>query len=224
MKIYSIFLLLLFFGFRVFSQQHSLLNLGLGYSLFTGEKESYYEYNLTGFPHITVEKNLDLKINQKDRIRISPGLDFSSFKEHYKMVGLSSESYSDLRNSALSVYSKAAFLVNLKNQRHSKLYAGLLGGVHLISKSKGTKSGMNSIETMPRYFDETINTNGKEFFRPFYYGFFAGFDLKNKKVSRLSPAFELSYFPNLAKTRIDGGIIRFSILIHFYKSNESSSD
>lgn len=216
-------ILFLLLSFQGFAQQKSLFNINVGASLFTGNsEESYFKYHLAGFPSVSLEKDFNLRIHEKDRFRFSPGLNCNVLHEFYEINGLADEYESDFHQSALSVYSKFALISNFHQGGNFELYAGVLGGFQLITRTTGTVIAFFNCKGCPGHVNEKVNESGSDFYRPFYYGFFVGLTPKMDRPTRLSPSFELSYLPEMVKTKTyEGGIIQFTILLHFHKVTNS---
>lgn len=215
-------ILFLLFALQAFTQQKSLFNVNIGASMFTANsEESYYQYHLAGFPSVSLEKDFNMRIREKDMFRISPGINYSLFNEFFEINSMADEYKSDFYQSSLSVYSKFALISNFYQDGNFEIYAGVLGGLQVVTRTTGRLIAFFNCKGCPGHVNEKVNERGSDFFKPYYYGFFIGLTPKMDRPTSLSPSFELSYIPEMAKTKTyEGGIIQLTALLHFHKHTD----
>jgi len=219
-KAHLLFFLLLSF-IQGFCQQKSIFSVSIGTSIYTKNEREYYTYHLTGFPSIGIGKDFDFKVAEGILMAVSPGINYSRYKEGYESSSsaLGGHSERNIKNSSLSTYSKVLLRLRTTKNPDAFISFGIIGGLHLLSKSKGRKVGvMYYAPDGPKHWDDEVDNNGKDFFKTGYFGYILELSPGMEKPTKIRPSFELSYLPGFAKTyEKSGGMIQFSVLLHFNK-------
>lgn len=210
--------LFLFLTFSSLGQQKTLFNVSIGASIFTDNENDDAYYKLIGFPSLSIEKELYLRLSESLKLGIIPGINYTRFKEQYESSSsaMGGHDEKELNHSTLNAFSKLGLSVTVSKSKNTTVDGGLLGGFHIITKTKGSRNGSYMIDGPAEYYQEEINNNGDDFFRSGYFGFYVGLKPHIDAESRIRPAFELSYLPNYAKTYPEGGgFVQFSLLLCF---------
>lgn len=174
-------------------------------------------HTLNGFPlNLSVEKPFKIPVFNNEKLSVSPGIGYFNFHEYDESGGLGGKTTKDYRQRAVSVQSK--FLVETFSFEKTQIQLGAIAGVYLASQTQGKESWW----LMHQYPDinsgeREINRSGKAFFHPAYYGLLSRFsDKTSDRNSRLTPVFELSFYPGFAtpgNQKVNMGM--FSVLLGF---------
>jgi len=203
MKFVFILLFLLAFTAAGFSQISPAIKAGIGYVHVFDIDESVSPdfHTITGYPTVSVEKPIPIEIRLKKRLSINPGLAWHFFKEE-KIKGDTEKGKNfNLNNQTINGFVKVLYQAKFRGKTEAFIYGGGIGGMHLITKSKGTKYVYGLNVEIPEY-DNPINENASDFFDMFYYGAVAGFQPNARKYNFIKPSFEVAYFPGfISKTK-----------------------
>jgi len=196
MKLVYILILLLALTARGFSQISPELKTGFGYVYVLDEDESISPdyHTITGYPTFSIEKPFPIKIRLKKRLSINPGLAYNFFKEEKVKGDTISGKNFKLNHQSINGYVKVLYQAKFAGKTEAFIYGGGIGGISLITKTKGTKSVYGLNEEIPEY-DDHVNQNGSNFFGLFYYGALVGFQPNAKKYNFIKPSFEIAYYP-----------------------------
>lgn len=188
--------LLMFFAFNGFSQISPFLKTGIGYPyiLFNDENIAPDFHTLKSFPMLAVEKPIPVEIRLKKRLSINPGIAYYFYKEH-ELKGDKTEGRDfKLNQHTINGYVKLLYQAKFAFPSEGFVYAGGIGGMHLITKTTGTKTVYGLTSEIPELTVE-VNENGKPFFDMFYYGLVAGFQPNARKYNAVKVSFEVSWLP-----------------------------
>jgi len=203
MKFILILLSLLVITIYGFCQISPALKAGIGYVHVydIDESTSPDVHSITGYPSVSVEKPFPIEIRLKKRMSINPGLAYNFFKEK-KIAGDQTEGKDfRLKHQSINGYVKVLYQAKLPGNTEAFFYAGGIGGINMITKSKGTKITYGFNQETPEV-EVDVNENGKDFFEIFYYGAMLGFQPNARKYNFIKPSFEVAYFPSfISKTK-----------------------
>ncbi len=236
MKIALIILSLLLLGYTVSAQISPAIKTGIGYPYINYNDQSISPdfHTLTSFPTLSVEKPIPIDIRLKNRLTINPGIAYYYFKEHEVDGDKTKGKDFDLSHQTLNGYVKVMYQQKLSRSSEGFVYAGPVGGFHLATKTKGTKTTYGLNAEIPE-FTVGINENGKSFFEMFYYGLVAGIQPNARKYNAVKVSFEVSWLPgfislidpipleeitedtSVPHTYTDAGLIQFSVFVGFRK-------
>lgn len=185
---------------------------GIGYPYVLGNTTNGAEHNkITGFPTLSFEKPFPIEYRRRNRFSINPGVSYYFFKKDevrgnpdYSGGGTTGNSVvsQDIKLNHLSLNAYSKFLVQVKMQGNTQafVYFGGLVGMHLITKTKGTKTiKSNNVDNPEDVLN--INENAKDFYGPFYYAGVIGFQPNAKITNMVKPSIELKFYPGLVKRR-----------------------
>jgi hypothetical protein len=224
MKTVFIFIALLVFAISSFGQISPALKAGVGYSFVLDKDESIAPdvHTITGYPTLSVEKPFPIEIRLKKRLSINPGLAWYFFKE--KEIKGDQIEGKDFRfnHQTINGYVKLLYQAKLAGKTEAFVYAGGIGGMHFITKTKGTKTTYGLNQETP-LIEVAVNENGKDFFEMFYYGAVIGFQPNARKYNFIKPSFEIAYYPGfVSKTKetipityADINMIQFTLYLGF---------
>jgi hypothetical protein len=224
MKTVFIFIALLVFAISSFGQISPALKAGVGYSFVLDKDESIAPdvHTITGYPTLSVEKPFPIEIRLKKRLSINPGLAWYFFKE--KEIKGDQIEGKDFRfnHQTINGYVKLLYQAKLAGKTEAFIYAGGIGGMHFITKTKGTKTTYGLNQETP-LIEVAVNENGKDFFEMFYYGAVIGFQPNARKYNFIKPSFEIAYYPGfVSKTKetipityADINMIQFTLYLGF---------
>lgn len=240
MKPFFLFLLM-FFGFNGFSQISPALKTGIGYPyvLYNDENEAPNLHTMTSFPMLSIEKPIPIEIRLKKSLSINPGVALYYYKEHevkYDTIKVNPNIKRDFKLNQLTLngYVKVLYQKKFAFPSEGFIYAGGIGGMHLITKTTGTKTVYGLTSEIPE-LTVNVNENGKPFFDMFYYGLVAGFQPNARKYNTVKVSFEVSWLPGFISytdpiplaeikedtkvpyTYSDIGQIQFSVFLGFRK-------
>jgi len=232
---HSIFtLLFLLFTSLVFSQENSMINLGVGSPFFGDTNDQIYNHKFS-FPRADyfIELPALFFLNKPKDLFVTPGLRYFNFNEEISSGGGGGQSTEKVNRTALSLYSK--FLINfgLGKQKSTIYYFGFISGVYLKTKTTGEISWRLVQEELDYYGHREINESGKRFFSKSYSGFIFGVKSRQKKKRFLNPGLEASYFPNFAgintkinnyETPVTSGMANLSLTLGFGTKKSSSKN
>jgi len=224
----SVFILiaLLAFSLTSFSQISPAIKAGIGYPYVIDKDESISPnvHTITGYPTVSVEKPFPVVIRVRKRMSINPGLAYYYFKE--EKVRSDTENGTNislnLTHQSVSSYVKILYQAKIRGKTEAFVYTGLVGGINLLTNSKGDRYQNGLDEEIPE-FEVQINENGSEFFGKLYYGALVGFQPNAWKYNMVKPSFELAFYPGfLTKTleevrnvKKDVSTIQFSVFLGF---------
>ena len=103
-----------------------------------------------------------------------------------------------MNHHSVNAYSKFLYQKKFYGRNNGFVYFGAIGGVHLLTKSVGTKINYGLIPNNP-VVEYPINESGKKFYGSFYYGAVMGMQPKSKITNVIKPSFEAMFFPGLVK-------------------------
>lgn len=224
MKTVFIFITLLVFAISSFSQISPAIKSGIGYSYVLDEDESVSPdiHSITGYPTLSVEKPFPIEIRLKKRLSINPGLAYYFFKE--KEIKGDKNEGKDFRfnHQTINGYVKVLYQAKMPGKTEAFVWVGGIGGMHFITKTKGTKTTYGLNQEMPEVVVD-VNENGKDFFEMFYYGAVAGFQPNAKKTNFIKPSFEIAFYPGFISKSIvaeqetfnDINTFQFSVFLGF---------
>jgi len=224
MKTVFILSTLLVFSITSFGQISPELKTGFGYS-YVIDKDEFTRpdyHTLEGRPTFSVEKPFPVEIRLKKRLSINPGIAYHLFKEE-KVIGDTRDGKNfNLDHHSVNGYVKVLFQAKFRGKTEAFIYGGGIGGMNLITKTKGTKYVYGLNVEIPEY-DNPINQNASDFFEMFYYGAIIGFQPNARKYNFIKPSFEVSYYPGfISKSRVteqesfnDINTIQFSVFLGF---------
>lgn len=209
-------------------------SIGYPYVMYNDQSISPDYHALTSFPTLAVEKPIPIEIRLKNRLTINPGIAYYYFKEHEVDGDKIKGKDFDFSHQTLNGYAKVMYQQKLSRSSEGFVYAGPIGGFHLVTKTKGTKTTYGLNAEIPE-FTVDMNENGKSFFEMFYYGLVAGVQPNARKYNAVKVSFEVSWLPgfislidpipldemtedtSVPHTYTDVGLIQFSVLIGFRK-------
>lgn len=188
-------------SYTIAAQEMPVINIGAGLPVLlrlnSGNDGSTHTIN--GFPlNLSVEKPFKIPVFNNEKLSVSPGIGYYSFHEYNESGGLGGKTTKDYRHRAVSVQSK--FLFDTFSFEKTQIQLGVIAGVYLATQTQGKESWW----IMYQYPDinsgeREINRSGKAFFHPAYYGLLSRFsDKTGIRNSRLTPVFELSFYPDFA--------------------------
>jgi hypothetical protein len=224
MKSVFIVIALLAFSVTSFSQISPAIKAGIGYPYVLDEDESISPdvHTLSGYPTVSVEKPFPVEIRLKKRMSINPGLAYYYFKEKKIRGDQTGGKDFRLNHQTFNGYVKVLYQAKMPGKTEAFVYAGGIGGMHFITKTKGTKTTYGLNVEMP-IVEVDINESGKDFFEMFYYGALIGFQPNARKYNFIKPSFEVSFFPLFISkpnevvpiTYKDINMIQFSVFLGF---------
>ncbi len=224
----SVFILiaLLAFSLTSFSQISPAIKAGIGYPYVLDEDESISPnvHTFTGYPTVSVEKPFPVTIRVRKRMSINPGLAYYYFNEEKVRSNIENGTSISLNltHQSVSSYVKILYQAKIRGKTEAFVYMGGIGGINLLTKSKGNRYQNGLVEEIPE-FEVQINENGSEFFGKFYYGALVGFQPNARKYNFIKPSFELAFYPAfITKTleevrniKKDVSTIQFSVFFGF---------
>lgn len=181
---------------QVFSQISPAIKAGIGYVHVydIDERTSPDVHTVTGYPSLSVEKPFPIEIRLKKRMSINPGIAYNFFKEK-EIIGDQTDGKDfRLNHQSVNGYVKVLYQAKLPGNTEAFFYGGGIGGINLITKTKGTKTTYGFNQETP-VVEVDVNENGKDFFEMFYYGVMLGFQPNARKYNFIKPSFEVAYFP-----------------------------
>jgi hypothetical protein len=224
MKSVFTFIALLAFSVTSFGQISPALKAGVGYPNILDEDESISPdvHTLTGYPTLSVEKPFPIEIRLKKRMSINPGLAYYYFKEKEIKGDQTKGKDFRLNHQTINGYLKVLYQAKMPGKTEAYVWAGGIGGMHFITKTKGTKTTYGLNAEMP-LVEVDVNENGKYFFEMFYYGGVVGFQPNARKYNFIKPSFELAFYPGfITKTleevnnnKKDVNTIQLSVFLGF---------
>jgi len=187
---------------NVSAQISPFLKSGIGYPYINYDDISVSpDYRtLTSYPTISAEMPIPIEIRLKNRMTINPGITYYYFKEHefkeHEAVGdLTKSKDFAFSHQTFNSYVKVMYQQKLSRVSEAFVYVGPIGGIHLITKTKGTKAIYGLSQELPE-FSLDVNENGKGFFGSFYYGLVAGFQPNARRYNMVKVSFEIAWLPD----------------------------
>ncbi len=177
------------------------LKIGIGYPYAFGniENDQFYNPNsIIGMPTLSVEKPYPIEHKRKNMYSINPGIAYYYFKEHQKWGNEIVGRDFNLNHHSFNVYSKFLYQKKFYGPSTGFMYLGVIGGFHLLTKTKGTRISYGTTPGVP-VVTATANESGKDFYGSFYYGAVLGMQPKSKITNKIKPSFEAMFFPGLVK-------------------------
>lgn len=202
MKIIAFLTLIIFSSLHVFSQEHSIIDIGVGYPIFF---QRNFDKNSGGTHYIGHERiNTFAELPELIRFRnnpdfsVFPGAGYSLFNEFESGGGLGGGNDRTLKHQAFSLYLKFNYSITENSARPFRWYAGLLSGVYVFSKTNGNVGWFRLEQNGYKGGNYSFDHNGKFFFNNFYNGLYAGFKINTGTCNWIQPGFELSFYPGYA--------------------------
>lgn len=223
MKYLFALIILSFISFQCFSQRTSDLKFGIGlpYAFGNGNSDEIISVNnthtITGFPTLSVEKPIGFGIPREQKFSINPGLSYFFFKEKEQRDGDKVQINNKLNHHSVNIYSKWLYQMRLQRRSEAFLYFGAVTGIHVFSKTKGTRTstGQNVEEPI---LEIEVNDSGINFYDILYYGAVVGFQPNAKITQMLKPSFELKFYPGLVTRKKDKqNTIELTVLLGYRK-------
>jgi hypothetical protein len=221
-------LFIFFFALNSLAQkQQPLIKLGLSYP-FAFSKDNHsssYDYQIKGYPCLSVEKPISIKTGEIISYVISPGVEYFKVKENKDSEALGGTTHTHLKNKTWSAFSK----LMVKSDPESKFmgaYFGLQPGYNFNTSSKGRDYGNSLADDEDGHYlswDKEIDTDGDDFFSSFYCSVLAGINISNN--TKFPIDFEISYTPAYVENDNYGksDILKFSFLIGFCPTKKEST-
>lgn len=201
-----------------YSQRTPDFKAGVGMPyIFGNVDEEQNLHKIQGFPILSLEKPFAFGKFKYEKLSINPGVSYFFFKENEEsgteVVGRDHK----LNHHSLNGYVKWLYQHKLHRRSEAFLYAGLQTGLHIYTKTTGTKisNGLNEEEP---YLELEVNESGQDFYDLFYYGAVIGFQPNAKVTNFIKPSFELKFYPGMVIRK--GGkesVIEFSVLLGFHQ-------
>ena len=224
MKLFYTLIIMLALTSTGFGQISPAIKTGFGYSYVFDEDESVSpdHHTLAGYPTFSVEKPFPIEIRLKKRLSINPGLAYYFYKEDRVKGDTENGKNFQLNHQSMTGFVKVFYQAKFAGKTEAFIYAGGIGGLNLVTKTKGTKYVYGLNVEIPEY-DNPINENASEFFGTLYYGAIIGFQPNARRYNFIKPSFEFAYYPNfLSKnieaeqlTYIDINTFQFTIFLGF---------
>ena len=146
MKFIYAFIVLCLTTIQSFAQISPDLKTGFGYAYVFDDDESTSPnyHTITGYPTFSVEKPFPIEIRLKKRMSINPGLAWHFFKEEkfLKEIRQNKPDYIkgfNLNHQTVNGYVKVLYQAKFRGKTEAFIYGGGIGGIHLMTKTKGTK-------------------------------------------------------------------------------------
>ena len=189
---------------------------------------------LTSYPTVSAEMPIPIEIRLKNRMTINPGMAYYFFNEREIAGDITKGKDFSFSHQTLNGYVKVMYQQKLSRGREAFVYAGPIGGFHLITKTKGSKIIYGLSQELPEVVVD-VNENGKGFFDMFYYGLVAGFQPHARRYNKVKVSFEVAWLPDFISlvnpipledltpdisvplTYTDVGMIQFSVFLGFRK-------
>lgn len=199
MKKIVILTLIVFSSVLTFSQETSIVSVGVGYPVFF--QNNFDDYS--GGTHTMESKriNLTLEIPQLLKFKnnpnffVTPGGSYIQLNENKFNEALGGSSIQNYKHQAISLYAKLLYEINIKTDKPFNWYGGVLAGAYIYTKTTGNIYGSRWTENGYVSGSSEVDMSGKSFYDSFYFGFFIGFKTLTKSNSFLKPSFEFSFLP-----------------------------
>ncbi len=135
-------------------------------------------------------------------------------EEDQKITETAKRDY-QLYHHTLNGYGKFLFQTKLKSKTEAYFYLGPIAGVHLFTKTTGSKISYSE-NTKKSFVEIKVNENSRDFLGLFYYGAVAGFQPNVKIGNFIKPSFEAAYYPEFVTRRDEkAGMLQFSLFLGF---------
>jgi hypothetical protein len=207
-----------------FSQISPSLKAGVGYSYVLDKDESIAPdvHTITGYPTLSVEKPFPIEIRLKKRLSINPGLAYYFFKEVKESYNPKYSVDYKYNHQSVNGFIKVLYQAKIRGKTEAFIYGGGIGGINLITKTKGARTVYGLNVEIPEY-NVIVNENASDFFEMFYYGVVIGFQPNARKYNFIKPSFEIVYYPGfVSKTKetipityADINMIQFTLYLGF---------
>jgi len=222
-RTYFLIILIVFF-YASNGQEQPILNVGVGWPFYTkNENAPHYQLKVRGYPFVSIEKSLFIKVNNINRIGISPGLGFWGFSEDHSSGGLGGTSTQELKHFSFHGYAKLSIREIFSKRSKNLFNFGVISGMHLFTKTKGETSCTSMQPDWCNSIVE-IKKSGSDFFNTVYYGFFMGLQPKISSAQKklIRPNFEIYYYPNFIKPSYDSeGVIKVAVLLEIHPKRKT---
>lgn len=202
MKTFLASLFICFVSSVTFSQEISKLNFGVGNPFFI--PKSNYSYS-GGYVFIDKNKlNLFAEIpglftfKKNPEFLIYPGLSLIHFNETHSSGALGGNGYTKYQRHALSIYSKFLYKPEFQFINPNNLNFGLVMGYYLYTHSSGYSEWSYYAQDWQYRGSSETDTDGKSFFKSFYFGLTTSFLFNFEKVKYLKPGVEFTFYPDYA--------------------------
>jgi hypothetical protein len=224
MKFISNLLILLTLALSGFSQISPALKTGFGYVYVLDKDENISPdfHTIKGYPAFSIEKPFPIEVRLKPRLSINPGVAYNFFKEEKVQGDIEEGKDFKLNHHSLNGFVKVLYQAKIPGNTEAFVYGGGIGGIHIITKTKGTKTVYGLNEEIPEYTDN-VNQNGSDFFEMLYYGALIGFQPNARKYNLIKLSFEFAYYPGFVSkpnetlpiTYTDINTIQFTVFLGF---------
>jgi hypothetical protein len=195
----SVFILIALLAYSVtsFCQISPAIKFSVGYPYVLDEDDSEgtdFHTISTNIPTFSLEKPFPVEIRLKPRMSINPGVAWYLFQEHEVRGDQTDGKDFKLNHQTFNGYVKVLYQAKFQGKTEAFIYGGAVGGMHFVTKTKGTKTTYGLNQEMPLVIVD-VNENGKDFYGMFYYGAIIGFQPNARKYNFIKPSFEVSFFP-----------------------------
>lgn len=198
MKKIAFLTLIIFSSVLSFSQNSSIINIGVGFPIFfkSDFEESGMIHQLTG-KRVHLFAEMPVNIGTQRKFSVHPGVGYFLFNEIEQSDPSALGGYSniELQHNAISIYSRMFYHFEGKNISFKQYYFGGTFGAYLWSKTTGQSSWWLYTSPKPISGSAIYNESGKAFFHSVYLGLTSGAKLKTKENSKIQPAVEFSFYP-----------------------------
>lgn len=204
MKTLLSFLFIFFVSLNIYSQESSIVNIGINLPVFFPSQLGYSAVNINSKPGFFLEKQLKLNLFQIKQLSAKPGFEYFALTENCYHARSSNNFNRNVHHKSISTYLKVIKKYNI-GQSHIKLYFGTFSGIHLYSTSKGEEQWtVYYLDGKSYGGTEIIDQKGSsDFFHRIYYGAVIGIENDMKNISWLSPGLELKLLPNFSTVKKD---------------------
>lgn len=225
MRNFFILLALIVLSAESFSQISPALKISVGYPYVLDKDESKspdYHTISTNIPTFSIEKPFPVEVRLKPRLSINPGVAWYLFNETEVRGDQTDGKDFRLNYQSLNGYVKVLYQTKFQGKTEAFIYGGVVGGMHIVTYTKGTKTTYGLNQEMPLVIVD-VNENGKDFYEMLYYGIVVGLQPNARKYNFIKPSFELSFFPEFISkpnevvpiTYKDINMIQLSVFLGF---------
>jgi hypothetical protein len=201
MKKSALLTLIIFSSVFTFSQETSIINLGIGYPIFF--QKNFISGSGAGNTHSMDSKRINLMLEIPDLLKfknnpnffVTPGVSYNQLNESKMNEALGGSSIRNYKHQAYSLYAKLIYEINTKSDMPFNWYGGVLTGAYIYTKTIGTEYGSSWTGDGYVSGSSEIDMSGKSFYDSFYMGFLIGFKTLTKSGSFVKPSFEFSFLP-----------------------------
>lgn len=204
MKTLLTFLFICFISLYIYSQESSIVNIGINLPVFFPGQLGYSDVQINSKPCFFLERPLKLNFSQIKYLSINPGFEYFTLTENCYHARSSNDFNRNVHHKSISTYLKVIKKYNI-GRGHLKLYFGTFSGIHLYSTSKGEEHWtVYYLDGKSYGGSEIIDKKGSsDFFHLIYYGTLIGIESNLKRISWLSPGLELNMLPNFGTVKKD---------------------